>query len=201
MGYGAAARLAAEHGAIWRQNTHLHKRIFDKKKVPEIFQKPVALLRAVEGYFDWCDKAPLMEARVEAYKGMWIHGEVAKMRAYTKQGCCAFIGVTTSRWDNWRTGDVDTGPEDSDLSQRRQAVVEDVQAILEWAETVIWEQTFTGAAAGLLSSNLIARNLKLSDRTETTGKDGGPIAHDLKIQEEAAQFTRALQALSQRQTL
>jgi hypothetical protein len=46
---------------------------------------------------------------------------------------------------------------------------------IERAESVIYTQKFTGAAANLLNANLVARELGLADKTELQGKDGGAL--------------------------
>lgn len=43
------------------------------------------------------------------------------------------------------------------------------------AEEIIRRQKFEGAAADLFNPNIIARDLGLADKSELTGKDGGPI--------------------------
>lgn len=42
-------------------------------------------------------------------------------------------------------------------------------------DDVIRSQKFAGAAADLLNANIIARDLGLADKSELTGRDGGPI--------------------------
>lgn len=40
---------------------------------------------------------------------------------------------------------------------------------------IIYEQKFTGAAAGLLNPMIIARDLSLRDKSEVSGPNGGPL--------------------------
>ncbi len=42
-------------------------------------------------------------------------------------------------------------------------------------DEIIRTQKFQGASADLLNANIIARDLGLADKTELTGKDGGPV--------------------------
>ncbi len=73
------------------------------------------------------------------------------------RGMCNFIGVNESTWRVWRQ----TRP--------------DLSATIGWAEHVIYMQKFTGAASGQFNANLIARDLGLAEKSELTGRDGGPI--------------------------
>ena len=47
--------------------------------------------------------------------------------------------------------------------------------VLNFIDSVIREQKFSGAAAELLNSALIARDLGLADRQEISGPEGGPM--------------------------
>ncbi|MEO1948493.1 DNA-packaging protein [Thioclava sp.] len=102
-------------------------------------------------YFEWVEEHPLQEAKAFAYEGSVTVEALPKMRAMTLTGLCLFIDISRSTWDDWRT----SRPDLSDVITR--------------AEAVIYEQKFSGAAAGLLVPNIIARDLGLSDKVEQTG--------------------------------
>lgn len=70
------------------------------------------------------------------------------MRAMTIQGLCLFLDISEVTWRDWRTK-------------------EDFSFIVSQIERVIYQQKLTGAAADLLNSNIIARELGLSDKKET----------------------------------
>ena len=122
-----------------------------------IFGTADDLWKACGEYFEWVVQNPLHEGKVTAYEGAVQITPLAKMRAMTLGGLCIFLGISRDTWNEWRNTR-------SDLSQ----VIGDV-------EEIIREQKFTGAAAGLLNSNIIARDLGLAEKQEHTGKDGGPI--------------------------
>ena len=98
--------LAGHIGVLWRADNPLKARILSNHESKIIFEDPKLTLKGIESYFDWCDNSPLMESRIELYRGNWQQGEIPHMRAYTKAGCCAFIGVSISQWDSWRDGRV-----------------------------------------------------------------------------------------------
>lgn len=121
------------------------------------FTDPDALWAACCEYFEWTEANPLQEDKLVTFQGSASHEPVAKMRAMTIAGLCLFLDIDIATWIDWRKTR-------SDLSQ-----------VITRAEQIIYTQKFTGAAADLLNPNIIARDLGLADRSELTGKDGGPI--------------------------
>lgn len=108
-------------------------------------------------YFDWCHDNPLYVDELVTFQGSATHEPVAKMRAMTNVGLCMHIGISRDTWSHWR------------------ATREDLREVIAWADDVVYRQKFEGAAAGLLSQAIVARDLGLADRRELTGADGGPI--------------------------
>src|SRR5690606_33504927 len=100
---------------------------------------------------------PLYKDQLVTFQGAATHEPVAQMRAMTVAGLCLFLDVDFTTWQVWKK-------ERTDLSH-----------IISRAEAVIYQQKFSGAAADLLNANIIARELGLADKSELTGKDGGPI--------------------------
>jgi len=114
------------------------------------YDSPEKLKEACEDYFEWVSKAPLYEDKVGFYEGEAVHTAVSKMHAMTIGGLCIFIDVTFKTWTEWRKNRPD------------------LCNVIEWAESVIKQQKFAGAAAGLLNANIIARDLGLTDKTDVT---------------------------------
>jgi hypothetical protein len=116
------------------------------------------LKEACEEYFQWVEDNPLQEAKLTTFEGKSKVEELPKLRAMTIGGLCIFLGICQETWAKWRVcGD------------------KDFVGVTKWADEIIREQKFTGASAGLLNANIIARDLGLSERQEVTGKDGGAI--------------------------
>jgi hypothetical protein len=129
------------------------------------FETADDLWSACVEYFEWNAENPLYEMRPFAYQGVVVQEAVAKMRAMTIGGLCLFLDVVESTWRAWRTkGHVLYRP--------------DFEAVITRAEAIIRKQKFEGASADLLNANIIARDLGLADRSELTGRDGGPIEVD-----------------------
>lgn len=124
------------------------------------FRNPDDLWAACCEYFDWVDENPLWEDKLVTFQGTATHEPTAKMRAMTLAGLCLFLDIDRTTWTGWRSNRPD------------------LLSVITRAEEVIFAQKFAGAAADLLNANIIARDLGLSEKSELTGKDGGPIAFD-----------------------
>ena len=126
------------------------------------FDDPEVLRDACYQYFQWVEDNPLWEMKAFAYQGVVIQEPVAKMRAMTLSGLCLFISVTETTWQNYRKN-------------------EDFLVICNEVEKYIYNQKFAGASADLLNASIIARELGLADKSELTGKDGGPMSMSLEV--------------------
>lgn len=129
-----------------------------------IWSNPEDLLADCIGYFEWLEKNPLFEDKLNAYQGVVTHEPVAKMRAATIFGLCVHLGISQQTWGEYRKK-----PGFSEVCQ--------------YADDMIRDQKFSGAAADLLNANIIARDLGLKDgiQAELTGRDGGPIQSDVTM--------------------
>lgn len=121
------------------------------------YKSPEELWQSCCEYFQWTEEHPLYATQVVAYKGMGSLVKVPKMRAMTITGMCIFLGITIDTWHTYKQK------------------YSDYLVVCISAESVIYHQKFTGAAADLLNASIIARDLGLKDQHEHTGKDGGPI--------------------------
>lgn len=147
--------MAAPYGnEFWKNRT--------RHGVKPLFEDPELLRKECMAYFEWSTNNPLMEAKASVQGGEVIHYYVPKMRPFTQGGLCIYLNITQDTWIRWRNS---TG-ENNDLSE----VVKDIDEIIR-------TQKFEGAAADMLNSNIIARDLGLADKRENehAGPDGGPI--------------------------
>lgn len=123
----------------------------------KIFQKPENLWDAAEEYFQWVEDNPLKEGKATQFQGKFVYGEVNKMRAMTIQGFCRFVHIDFTTWELYKERD--------DFIQVTRSI-----------ESVIYEQKFTGAAAELLSANIIARDLGLAEKKTVGGDIDNPLS-------------------------
>jgi hypothetical protein len=119
----------------------------------KIFATPDIMLKAAYEYFQWCDEHPLIEID---YRGSKIEKvELPKMRAYTMQGLACFLHVNTVYFNHF----------ESDIKDKEDDLSKDFSKIITHLREIIYNQKFTGAAAGFLNPNIIARDLGLSDKS------------------------------------
>lgn len=121
-----------------------------------IFPNAEVLWNACTEYFAWVEENPLWESKPFAFQGIVTVEKMPKMRAMTIAGLCIFLDIDRKSWDEYR-GRQDFFP------------------VTTRVEDIIRTQKFEGASADLLNANIIARDLGLADKSEFTGKDGGPI--------------------------
>ena len=129
-----------------------------------IFESPEQLWTAACEYFQWVENNPLLEEKIFHSSGAITKDTIKKMRAMTIRAMCFFIGLSRQGWQEYS--------EKPDFSD-----------IVKEIEDVIYSQKFEGAAADMLNSNIIARELGLSDKVqnEHTGANGEAIQHAVSI--------------------
>jgi len=127
-----------------------------------IFASPDALWGAACEYFAWVEENPLWEDKVMSYQGVNTHEPISKMRAMTVDGMCLFLDIGIQTWHDYKAR-------------------KDFSEVTARIERVIRSQKFAGAAADLLNANIIARDLGLAEKSELTGKDGGPIQSRFEV--------------------
>lgn len=121
-----------------------------------LFANPEELWAACCEYFDWVEANPLYECKAFAFQGVITKENLPKMRAMTIVGLCIFLDISVKTWAEYRER-------------------EDFTPITTRVDEIIRTQKFQGAAADLLNPNIIARDLGLAEKSEHSGKDGGPI--------------------------
>lgn len=132
----------------------LYKRLLSH--TPVQYQSPEEFLAAVIEYFEWAVATPIQEETINFYKGAVIRADVNKMRPFTKHGLATYLGIPLSRLDSFK---------------KREGWAD----VVELVEQAIYDQKFTGAAAGMLNPALITRDLGIAEKKEITGADGAPM--------------------------
>lgn len=119
-----------------------------KHNAQAIFDDPNKLYEACVEYFVYCEENPLVEEKVGFSKGKTCRADMNKVRAMTSSGLSIFLGITHKTLIEWKK------------------TRDDLKPVIDWAESVIWNQKFSAAAAGLLNANIISRELGLADKQE-----------------------------------
>jgi len=112
-----------------------------------IWEDPEVLRKACEEYFQSVVDKPLIEDGTFAFQGVVTHEPIAKMRVMSVDGLCVFLGIARSTWDNY-------------------CDKEEFLGVTGYVKSVMYDYKLSGAAAGLLNANIIARDLKLRDSTD-----------------------------------
>jgi len=113
----------------------------------KLFETPDLLWEAAVEYFEWCDANPLIEIDFRGKDSNKV--ELPKMRPYTIQGLCLYLDTNTQYFNQFEA-----------------ANHKDFSLILSRIRETIYNQKFSGAAAGFLNPNIIARDLGLVDKKE-----------------------------------
>lgn len=111
------------------------------------FESPDDMWDAATQYFAWVEDNPIMEAKLVSFQGASVLEQVPLMRAMTIEGLCLYMDIDHQTLSNYETK-------------------EDFFGVVKKIKNVIKQQKFEGASAGLLNSNIIARDLGLKDSTE-----------------------------------
>lgn len=117
------------------------------------FQTPSDLWKAAVEYFKWVEDNPLYEEKAFAFKGDITITKIKKMRAMSIARLCSFVGIDYSNYTRYRKN-------------------EKYASTVETIDSIIREQKFEGAAAGLFNANIIARDLGLRENIDQSSKDG-----------------------------
>lgn len=115
-----------------------------------LFESAEKMWESACEYFEWCDENPLIEIDFKGKDADRV--ELPKMRAYTMQGLCLYLDCNTDYFRQFKL---------SELGKSK-----DFSWVITRIEEVIYQQKFTGAAAGFLNPNIIARDLGLADKKE-----------------------------------
>jgi hypothetical protein len=129
----------------------------------KIFQTPSELWESACEYFQWCDDNPLIEMKPMVVSDGKGEGssvekvEVEKMRPYTLEGLCLYLNTNTAYFRTFKKQLVPNSVNTPEL-------ISDFNTVITAIEETIHNQLFTGAAAGFLKENLIARKLGIGDK-------------------------------------
>lgn len=140
-------------------NKHWMFRI--KSGAPRVFDKPEDLRDTLNDYFTYVAETPLYESVMQKVKGPGGSEKVKvyklpKMRCMSIQDFCAFAGCVSNTWYEYEKRD-------------------GYKEIIAGARDIMFGYKFNGAAAGLFNPSIIARELGLADRVESTEVPYQPI--------------------------
>jgi hypothetical protein len=115
-----------------------------------LFESPEMMEEAADEYFQWCIENPLIEIDFKGKDATKV--EIPKMRAFTIQGLCRYLNCNVEYFRQFK----------EKLAYKEKGFAR----IVSYIEETIYEQKFTGSAAGFLNPNIIARDLGLVDKKD-----------------------------------
>lgn len=133
----------------------------------KLFASPEAMWKAACEYFEWCENNPLIEEDfISSGPKAGQKVKLNKMRPFTMQGLCLYLDCNTMYFNQFEQSLKEK--EDQGTAEEKQTV-KDFSLVVTRIREAIYNQKFTGAAAGFLNANIIARDLGLSDKKELEG--------------------------------
>lgn len=144
----------------------------------KLFETPELLWQAACEYFAHIDNHPWYKneqvktptlKKVDKETGEKEYTSIVNIptaRPYTLSGFCLYVQASESWWRNFRN---------------KETLSPDFLTVITRIESIIETQQFEGATVGAFNANIIARKQGLTEKSEHTGKDGGPIEHKFKI--------------------
>ncbi len=120
------------------------------------FDTPEDLLSSCEEYLAWNEANPIMEAKPFHYMGAIIMADIPKPRAPSIVSLCSFLGIHRHTWQNYRKS-------------------EEFDVVCDEIEGRMYSFKFENAAAGLLNSTMIIRDLGLVEKSEVNST--GTVTH------------------------
>lgn len=120
----------------------------------KLFKTPELMWEAAVEYFKWCVDNPLIEIDFKGKDAERV--EIPKMRAFTYQGLTSYLDCGVEYFRQFKASLVGKTDQES----------KDFSRVVVRIEETIYNQKFSGAAAGFLNPNIIARDLGLAEKTE-----------------------------------
>lgn len=130
---------------IWEQ-------VYDIRGARQV-DTPEELWFMALGYFQWCVDNPLYSSQVVKYPLRHEVVCVPQMRAMTLPSFLTHAGITRAEFERCKG-------------------LDEFARVCGIIETIIYDQKFSGAAAGLLKEALITRDLGIADKVDHTSSDG-----------------------------
>ncbi len=143
----------------------------------KIFASPELLWKTACEYFEWCDTHPLLEVSIKGKDNTEV--AIPKLRPYTLRGLCLYIGCNESYIN---------ALEQSLNASNKNDSKEFVEVITRIRD-VIYTQKFEGAAVGLFSYNIIARELGLTEKPDGRTDTQPPLTLHIQVVDSGVSLT------------
>ena len=135
----------------------------------KIFASPKLLWKAACEYFEWCEQHPLIEVSIKGKDNTEV--AIPKMRPFTLRGLCLYLGCGESYIHQLEAASRSNSDEQSSEFINVATRIRDV----------IYTQKFEGAAVGLFSYNIIARELGLAEKPDGRADIQPPLTLHIQV--------------------
>lgn len=135
----------------------------------KIFSSPELLWDVACEYFEWCEAHPLLEVSVKGKDNTEV--AIPKARPFTMRALCLYL-CCNEQYVNQLELSL-KGKHDNESK----AFIE----VLTRIRDVIYTQKFEGAAVGLFSYNIIARELGLTEKPDGRADDQPPATLQIQV--------------------
>lgn len=114
----------------------------------KLFSNPKILLKEAYNYFQWCDDNPWkVNTAVKAGDHFGEQVSADTTRPYTLSGLCLYLNITQETLNQY-------------------GKMKDFSEVVSKIKEICYTQKFEGAAVGAFNANIIARDLRLTDKQE-----------------------------------
>jgi hypothetical protein len=123
-----------------------------------LFATPQLLWEAACEYFEWIEENPLIQIDFKGKDADRV--EIPHTMPFTIQGLCIYMNCNTLYF---RDFEVSIQGKEDQLSKDFSQIIHDIKQI-------IYNQKFSGASCGFYNANIIARDLGLVEKSESSVK-------------------------------
>lgn len=116
------------------------------------FNHPQELWEACVGYFEWVKANPIIVEETINYQGTGNPHNTYRPRVMTITALCVHLGIGQSTWKDYRRERGDLIP------------------VIEMVQNIIWANKYEGAAVNLFNSQMVSRDLGLTEKVEQSSR-------------------------------
>ncbi len=160
---------------LFKEGNQLWRKAIGKNGRPRKIQTPEDLAKEAISYFEDVDGDPFTNTETHYGSDNKVTRKVEKTfrKPYTLTGFLLHLGVSSNYITNFKN---------SKPLSITEETYSDFITVINWIEETIRTQKFAGAAAGIFKENIIARDLGLVDKQESTNTniDATPTKEEIK---------------------
>lgn len=139
-------------GVPFSKGNQLWRQVKTPGRIRE-FSSPEDLWSRACEYFEWASANPILKRDVKVVDKELQDVDLPLAIPFTMGGLCVFLGINDAYFRNFK--------------QDKTKCTEAFSTVISQIEKIVYEQKFSGAAAGIFNANIISRDLGLVDKQQT----------------------------------